>query len=456
MSNFNLYAGDTDATIYVGLRDATTGLAKTGIAYNSAGAVCSYTLPRAARAAITLATQTVTGAHTDGGFVEVDATNCKGLYRLDLPDAAIASGDYTIISIEFDGVMEESIAVPLYLRKVNTATIADAVWDEDLSTGHTVANSAAVFVNDIYQDTDGTLPGSLATIYGLIDTEVAAIKSVTDQFVFTVANQVDANALATAAPTAAAIADAVWDEDLSTGHTVANSAGVYVNDIYADTDSTLPASLSTIHGLIDTEVAAIKSVTDQFVFTVANQVDANALSGGGGGDGSGLTAIPWNAAWDAEVQSEVEDAIDVKQADFTLPATNASGYVTASNTAVGVALPVSQVPVPESRTVHVVKTANGLYGEFTETLHVGESKIFAVDFANDLPVNGRMSGIDSVTIDSGTAGGITFVTAEHGADKSQLKIKPTAVTAGTYVISCKVLYSPNGEEAEALVTLKVV
>ena len=124
MSNFNIYAGDTNKTIYVGLRDATTGLAKTGLVYNSAGAVCSYTLPLAARAAITLQSlSAVTDPHLDGGFIEIDATNCKGLYRLDLPDAAIASGDYTIISIEFDGVMEESIAVPLYLRVVDTTAI---------------------------------------------------------------------------------------------------------------------------------------------------------------------------------------------------------------------------------------------------------------------------------------------------------------------------------------------
>lgn len=123
MPDFGIYAGDTDKTIYVRLRDATTGLAKTGLLYNSAGAVCSYVLPRAARAAITLATQTVTGAHSDGGFVEVDATNCKGLYRLDLPDAAIASGAYTLISIEFDGIIEETIEIPLQKPKVDLDTI---------------------------------------------------------------------------------------------------------------------------------------------------------------------------------------------------------------------------------------------------------------------------------------------------------------------------------------------
>jgi len=123
MPEFNIRAGDTDQTIYLRLRDSTTGLAKPGLAHDSAGATCSYVLPRAARAAISLVTQTVTGAHADGGFVEVDATNCKGLYRLDLPDAAIASGAYSLISIEFDDAIEETIHIPL-ANNVNVAQIS--------------------------------------------------------------------------------------------------------------------------------------------------------------------------------------------------------------------------------------------------------------------------------------------------------------------------------------------
>lgn len=123
MPEFGFYAGDTNKTIYVRLRDSTTGLAKTGLVFNSAGASAYYTLPGAAAAAITLATQTVTGAHSDGGFVEVDATNAKGLYRLDLPDAAIASGDYSLISIEFDGVIEETALIPLAVPKANVTQV---------------------------------------------------------------------------------------------------------------------------------------------------------------------------------------------------------------------------------------------------------------------------------------------------------------------------------------------
>jgi len=71
------------------------------------------------------------------------------------------------------------------------------------------------------------------------------------------------------APSAAAIADAVWDEATS-GHT---SSGTFGEQVKTDIDAIL----------VDT--AEIGSA------------------------GAGLTAVPWNASWDAEVQSEVADAL---------------------------------------------------------------------------------------------------------------------------------------------------
>lgn len=76
-----------------------------------------------------------------------------------------------------------------------------------------------------------------------------------------------------APPSAATIADAVWDEDIATGHQTENMAGWSLNHIHGMAD--------VIYGLVDTEVAAIKAKTDQLTFTVANQVDSNALTNGG-------------------------------------------------------------------------------------------------------------------------------------------------------------------------------
>jgi len=51
-------------------------------------------------------------------------------------------------------------------------------------------------------------------------------------------------------------------------------------------------SLDTLDDYVDSEVSSIKTKTDQLTFTVANQVDANALTGGG----SGLTAAQTRSA----------------------------------------------------------------------------------------------------------------------------------------------------------------
>lgn len=107
------------------------------------------------------------------------------------------------------------------------------------------------------------------------------------------------------AAAAAVIADAVWDE-LATGHTDAGKAGEQLwtdlDAVLVDTGTTLDGKLDTIDNFLDTEVAdiladtnelqtdladggrldllvdAIKAKTDQLTFTVANQVDANALT----------------------------------------------------------------------------------------------------------------------------------------------------------------------------------
>jgi len=85
-------AGATKQTVDVFIQDSTstTGAGKTGLAYNSEGLKAYYRKGATGSATeITLATQTVGGAYSSGGFVEIDATNMPGLYRLDVPNAAI-------------------------------------------------------------------------------------------------------------------------------------------------------------------------------------------------------------------------------------------------------------------------------------------------------------------------------------------------------------------------------
>lgn len=84
-------AGTTSFTDIIMLRN-NSGTPQTGVAYNSAGIVCRYVRPTEIPVAITLQNQTVTGAWISGGFKEIDATNAPGLYRFDIPDAALIPG----------------------------------------------------------------------------------------------------------------------------------------------------------------------------------------------------------------------------------------------------------------------------------------------------------------------------------------------------------------------------
>lgn len=86
--------GATSVSVNVFIRDTsvTTGAGLTGLAFNTASLTAYYTRQNAAATAITLATQTATGAYSSGGFVAVDGTNMPGLYRLDIPDAVLATG----------------------------------------------------------------------------------------------------------------------------------------------------------------------------------------------------------------------------------------------------------------------------------------------------------------------------------------------------------------------------
>lgn len=92
--------------------------------------------------------------------------------------------------------------------------------------------------------------------------------------------------------------------------------------------SALNTKINTIDDFLDTEIAAILAAVDTEVAAILAAVDDIGTAG------AGLTAIPWNAAWDAEVQSEVNDALVVLHLDHLL----AVDYDPASKPGVSTAL----------------------------------------------------------------------------------------------------------------------
>lgn len=129
-------AGATDVTIYVKILDSSssTGAGLTGLAYNTASLTAYYVRPLGSATAITLATQTVTGAHSDGGFVEVSSTNMPGIYRLDLPDAVVAANVNSVV-VQLKGAANMvPVEKEIQLKDYYTANeIADALLKRDMS-----------------------------------------------------------------------------------------------------------------------------------------------------------------------------------------------------------------------------------------------------------------------------------------------------------------------------------
>src|SRR6185369_15213715 len=108
--------GKTSKSIVVFLGDSsvTTGVGLSGKIYSD---ITSYYFrPGAASStSITMATlAAVNTAYSSGGFKEIDATNMKGFYRFDLPDAAIASGvDEVYVAMTCTGGVPINIEIQL-------------------------------------------------------------------------------------------------------------------------------------------------------------------------------------------------------------------------------------------------------------------------------------------------------------------------------------------------------
>jgi hypothetical protein len=73
-------------------RSETIYLGVTGLTHQTSGLSASYVRTGSARVGFSLASQTVTGSWASGGFVEIDAVNMPGMYRIDIPNAAFSSG----------------------------------------------------------------------------------------------------------------------------------------------------------------------------------------------------------------------------------------------------------------------------------------------------------------------------------------------------------------------------
>lgn len=108
MAKLEILAGATSQSVNVFIQNSssTTGAGLTGLVFNTSSLIAYYTFTgtNAGSVQIVLATlSAVNSAYSSGGFKEIDSTNMPGLYRLDLPNAALATSKGQSVVVYLSG-----------------------------------------------------------------------------------------------------------------------------------------------------------------------------------------------------------------------------------------------------------------------------------------------------------------------------------------------------------------
>ena len=113
-------------------------LGATGLTSSTAGLSARYNRTRTASVSIPLVARTIAQAWTSGGFAEVDSVYMPGVYRLDIPDAAVDVGadDVTVVVKGASGTNGAVMTIKLSSGGLTAAQTADAILNRKLdSTG---------------------------------------------------------------------------------------------------------------------------------------------------------------------------------------------------------------------------------------------------------------------------------------------------------------------------------
>ena len=288
--SLQILGGSTSQTVRLFIQDTskTDGSGLTGLAHNTSGLTAYYAKgPTGAATAITLVSQTPTGAWTSGGFCAVDGTNMAGVYRLDIPNAALDSEVETIIMLRGAANM-----APTPLRVIggklqaNAVTVADktgyslsaggvtgvtdGVWNAALSS-YTVNGSFGARI--MRTDSASAGNGAKVTGAGHVAADIHELQAGVIQSTHFSTGAVDANALAS---------DAVVEIRTGLGLASAN-LDTQLSGIQSDTNdiqSRLPAAL--ISGRMDSNVQAIAAgvvtqIQSGLSTLTAGQVNAEVL-----------------------------------------------------------------------------------------------------------------------------------------------------------------------------------
>lgn len=124
-------------------------LGVTGLTASTAGLSARYNRTRTASVNIPLVARTIGQAWISGGFAEVDAVNMPGIYRVDIPDAALAVGadDVTLVVRGASGTNGAVMTIKLSSGGLTSAETASAVWGASVA-GYVTATDFGGVINE--------------------------------------------------------------------------------------------------------------------------------------------------------------------------------------------------------------------------------------------------------------------------------------------------------------------
>ncbi len=240
-----------------------------------------------------------------------------------------------------------------------------------------------------------------------------------------------------------------------------STAPAMTGDAYARLGAPAGASVSA-------DVAAVKAQT------AAIETDTQDLQTQVGTDGAGLTNLPWNAAWDAEVQSEAADAITAAALATAANLATLAGYVDTEVAAILAAVDTEVAAIKTKTDYLPSATAGSAGGLFI----AGANAATSITTALTANITGNLSGsVGSVTgavgSVTGNVGGSVASVAANGIAATSIasdainaaaikadavtKIQtglatPTNITAGTITTVTNLTNLPAAAALEATLT----
>jgi hypothetical protein len=246
---YTILAGSTDVSVVIRIIDSTDGTPETGVVFNTSGIDLEYRREGAASTDITEATlAALTTAHTDGGFLHIG----NGYYRLDLPDAAVASGATGVL---IHGTVTGMVVIGCYIQLVAYNPF------DSVRLGLTALPNAAAGANGGLPT--GNASGQVA-VASLANSSITAASIASDAITSAkiADGAIDAATFAAGAIDAAAIAtDAIGSAEISAAAVTKIQSGLstYAGGDTSGTTTLLSRLTSTRAGLLDNLDAAISS-----------------------------------------------------------------------------------------------------------------------------------------------------------------------------------------------------